>query len=189
MVGAIDSPQHMISPGFKEAGDVIVQIGLSSDLGGSMLAYRKDGKKLPGPIAPEHRDDFLQRMVALQKLMLDCIGKKLFKSAQDISEGGLAVALAECCLFSENGCGAAILLDEDEDLPAFLFGEPGGSILVTIDTNRVEELREVLDHYEILDFMELGEVTADGVLTYEGEVSLTVAEIKAAHDTNPYAEM
>lgn len=188
MVGAVDSPEHVISPGFKDAGDVIVQIGLSSDLGGSMLAYHKDGKKLPGPIAPEHRDDFIERMVALQKLMLDCIGKKLFKSAQDISEGGLAIALAECCLFSDTSCGASILLDEDEDLPAFLFGEPGGSILVTVDTNRVEELREILDQYETLDFMELGEVTVDGVLTYEGEASLTVAEIKAARDTNPYAE-
>ena len=68
-------------------------------------------------------------------------------SMLDVSEGGVAVALAESCLFSPTGAGAEILLDEEEVIANLLFGEPGASVVVTFAAGRREEFLELLDEF------------------------------------------
>src|SRR5579884_3098447 len=75
----------------------------------------------------------------LQALLLECIGEGLFASCHDVSDGGLAVCLAESATLS--GLGAAILLNPNE-LPreltpsALLFGEAQGLVVVTVRTEK-----------------------------------------------------
>ena len=71
----------------------------------------------------------------LQNLLIDCIGEGLFANCHDVSDGGLAVCLAECSMHGRQG--ALVLMnpaDFDAELPpsAHLFGEAQGRVVVTV---------------------------------------------------------
>lgn len=177
MVGAIDGADRVITPGFKDAGDQILVLGqLPSSLAGSLLAYRRDGNRLPAPLAAEHTENLIQRLSDLQRLLLAAIDRRILKTAQDVSEGGLAVALAECALFSPNGCGAYIDVEELDAIA--LFGEPGALVVIGVAEKDIDTLRELLDEFENVDFAEIGEVTHGGRLVING-TSMAVAGLAA----------
>jgi phosphoribosylformylglycinamidine synthase II len=113
MVGLIDDEKHVTTQWFKEAGDVIMLVGpvaAVSDrrsenelLGGSR--YLKVCHRLK--IGPPPRVD-LAHEIKVQNAVRDLIRAGLVKSAHDCSEGGLAVAVAECCFHPEKLFGAEI---------------------------------------------------------------------------------
>jgi phosphoribosylformylglycinamidine synthase len=67
--------------------------------------------------------------VAAQQAVRDAVRTGEICSAHDIAEGGLAVALAECCL--AGGLGAEVVLDASADPTAALFGEGSGGFLLS----------------------------------------------------------
>jgi phosphoribosylformylglycinamidine synthase len=119
MVGLIDREDHITTQWFKEAGDVIILVGgvvppLQDDagagindpgysLGGSQYLKVCHGLKI-GP--PPHVD--LPHEIKIQSAVRDLIREGLVNNAHDCSEGGLAVALAECCFNPEKLFGAEI---------------------------------------------------------------------------------
>ena len=75
----------------------------------------------------------------LHTLLLECIGEGLFASCHDVSDGGLAVCLAESAMLGRSG--ALILLNRNDfpgELPpsALLFGEAQGRVVVTVRTEK-----------------------------------------------------
>jgi phosphoribosylformylglycinamidine synthase len=78
--------------------------------------------------------------------------------AHDVSDGGLAVALAEAALWS--GVGAALELDDD---PLALFGEVGGQVVIALDPALVEPDPTGGD----VDVRRIGTVGGDGILGIE----------------------
>ena len=113
MVGLIDDEKHITTQWFKEEGNVIILVGTVvavSDsrseyglLGGSR--YLKVCHRLKiGP--PPHVD--LAHEIRVQNAVRDLIREDLVQSAHDCSEGGLAVALAECCFNPQQLFGAEI---------------------------------------------------------------------------------
>ena len=84
----------------------------------------------------------LARERALQRLLVDLAARRLVRSAHDCAEGGLAIALAECC-FETGGIGADIAIasvapDGGVDrLAATLFGESASRVLVSVASDRV----------------------------------------------------
>ena len=88
-------------------------------------------------------------------------------TAHDVSEGGLACALAECCI--EGGIGARVQLDEGE---AALFGEGPGGVVVAGPRAAVEQLEGAIV---------IGEVGGDA-LEIEGALSVPVSELRAAYE-------
>src|SRR5437899_655464 len=128
MVGLIDHENHITTQWFKNEGDAIILVGsvvppLRDDpghrkpsqsnaagindpgysLGGSQYLKVCHGLKI-GP--PPHVD--LPHEIKIQSAVRDLIREGLVKSAHDCSEGGLAVALAECCFNPEKLFGAEI---------------------------------------------------------------------------------
>ena len=100
MVGIVEKPEHITTQWFKDDGDVIILLGAVADtndpllgLGGS--AYLKSVHRLTTGTPP--RCD-LAREKSLQDALRGWIQSGAVKSAHDCSEGGLAVALAECCI-------------------------------------------------------------------------------------------
>jgi phosphoribosylformylglycinamidine synthase len=100
MVGLIEKPEHVTTQWFKDEGDAIILLGEiidSSDplfgLGGSAYLQRVHGLKTGTP----PRCD-LEKEVNLHLALRALIHSGVVKSAHDCSEGGLAVALAECCI-------------------------------------------------------------------------------------------
>jgi phosphoribosylformylglycinamidine synthase len=100
MVGLIEKPEHVTTQWFKDEGDAIILLGEVIDsndplfgLGGSAYLQRIHGLKTGTP----PRCD-LQKEVDLHLALRALIHSGVVKSAHDCSEGGLAVALAECCI-------------------------------------------------------------------------------------------
>ena len=104
MVGLIDDEKHVTTQWFKNAGDTIILVGeIGNKLGGSQFLKICHGLK-QGP--PPSVDLGLE--IKVQNAVRDLIRAGLVKSAHDCSEGGLGVALAECCFNPEKLFGAEI---------------------------------------------------------------------------------
>jgi phosphoribosylformylglycinamidine synthase len=105
MVGLLNNVERHCTQGFKEEGDVVLLLGPWPDeIGGSEYLSVVHGLET-GPVP--WLDLNLER--AVQQVCRDLIQQGLVESAHDLSEGGLAVALAECCI--SGGIGADIGLD------------------------------------------------------------------------------
>ena len=138
MVGLIEPADRTMTQWFKQAGDVIVLLGKTrEDLGGSeylkVVHYREQGSPPLLTIETEH---------ALHQFILKVIHEGLVRSAHDCSDGGLAVALAECCVSAPGeGLGAMIRLPLDGlRRDALLFGESQSRVILTVKTDVAAEV-------------------------------------------------
>jgi phosphoribosylformylglycinamidine synthase subunit PurL len=126
MVGLIADVDHITTQDFQAEGDAIILLGETyAELGGS--EYQKWAT---GSISgrPPHID--LAKEAAVQKLVYDAIFQGLVKSAHDLSEGGLGVALAESCFGNE--IGATVSLESDLRSDVLLFSESQSRILLSV---------------------------------------------------------
>ncbi|SVC99119.1 uncharacterized protein METZ01_LOCUS351973, partial [marine metagenome] len=141
MVGLIDKPEHITSQWFKDNGDAIILLGQAVNgndpllgLGGSALVQIEHGRKEGTPPPCD-----LARESALHDTLLGLIATGAVKSAHDCAEGGLAVALAECCISqliarsTPRLTGAALDLAglDGVRVDALLFGESHGRVVIT----------------------------------------------------------
>ncbi|MDB4908377.1 MAG: Phosphoribosylformylglycinamidine synthase 2 [Gemmatimonadetes bacterium] len=130
MVGLIDDLAHITRSHFQRAGDDIVLLGDSFDeIGGSEYLARVHG--VVGGAPP--RCD-LPAEKALIDALLEAIASGAVRSAHDCAEGGLAVALAECCVMSrDEPLGADVDLNAWPAVPlrAVLFGESQARVVVS----------------------------------------------------------
>ena len=141
MAGLVEEERHVTTQWFKEDGDAVILLGAPVDsedalqgLGGSAFLQVAHEAKTGQP--PRCN---LETERTLGTTLLGLIQSDLVKSAHDCSEGGLAVALAECT-FSDlearntpRFLGAEIDLSSVEDvrLDALLFGESHGRVVIT----------------------------------------------------------
>ncbi len=140
MVGLVESLEHVTRSRFPEREEAIVLLGEPTDeLGASEYLARIHGVVAGAP----PRCD-LERERAVIDALLAAIRAGLVSSAHDCSEGGLAVALAECAIGDpERKVGAEIELSGWDHLPlrALLFGEAQARIIATTpDAARLLEL-------------------------------------------------
>ena len=127
IVGLIEDLDKAVTPGFKDEGDAVILIGESKDeLGGTEYLKLRTGKGEGRAPALD-----LKREKAVHEVCLQAIEAGWVKSAQDPSEGGLAVCAAECAFHSPKGLGATIDVEGKERADALLFGESQSRILVT----------------------------------------------------------
>jgi len=137
MLGLIEDMDRITTQWFKDDGDLIYLIGENrEELGASEYLNIVFGKKT-GPI-PELD---LNHEKNVQDTVLEAIKQGLIKSAHDCSDGGLAVALAECCITErEKMNGAEVFLDDAIRTDCLLFGETQSRIVVTVDSGDAEAL-------------------------------------------------
>jgi phosphoribosylformylglycinamidine synthase II len=138
VVGVIEDAACALSARFPERPVAVVLLGESGpDLGGSEYLARVHGLIRGTPPALD-----LDAERRLQRLLVEAAADRLITSAQDCSEGGIAVALAECC-FGSGGLGAEV------DIPsvasplaadAALFGETPSRVIVSVDEEQVDAL-------------------------------------------------
>jgi phosphoribosylformylglycinamidine synthase len=94
----------------------------------------------------------------VQHVCLSAISEGLVRSAHDVGEGGLAVALAECCISGPGaGVGAVIELEGAIRPDALLFGESQSRIILTVRRRHLGRLRELAGAADVPLAM-LGEV-------------------------------
>jgi phosphoribosylformylglycinamidine synthase len=130
MVGVIESLEHVTRSAFVRDGDEIVLLGEPTDeLGGSEYLHTIHGVVAGVPPACD-----LARERALIDALLEAIALGAVHSAHDCSDGGLAVALAECAMMHRTRLmGAEVDLSAWSALPlrALLFGEAQGRVIVS----------------------------------------------------------
>lgn len=141
MVGLIDDVDLIMSSFFQQEGDIIYLIGptethLGASLFLSVMEKREEGPTPQPQLAQEKKHCNLVR---------DLIHSKLIVSAHDISDGGLAVALAECCFNPRGILGMKANIDQTQGLPweDILFGEGPGRFVVSCRPDKQASLEAV----------------------------------------------
>lgn len=134
MVGLVHDVDHITAQGFKSEGDIIILLGeTKAEFGGSELQYVKEG-------APSGRPPALDLAVekATQAAVLSAIRNGLVASAHDLSEGGIATALAESCISGK--IGAEVSFETALRPDHFLFSESQSRILLSATADKADEL-------------------------------------------------
>ena len=146
MLGLIEDVRRVITPGFKQPGDLIALLGATnSDLSVteySALVSKTDGAATRPTRVPKLD---LKAEFAVQAACLAAAEAGLLRSAHDCSDGGLAVALAECCFSSNNrpSSGAELDVAGDFDLPTRLFAETPSRIVISFDPAALEQIKKI----------------------------------------------
>lgn len=140
MVGLIEQAETAMTQWFKREGDAIILLGETrEELGGTeylrVVHHREQGE-------PPYLS--LEAERALHACVLRLIREGLVRSAHDCSDGGLAVALAECCIAGPVPLGAVVRLGGQAiRRDALLFGESQSRIVLSADPAAVETVLTV----------------------------------------------
>ncbi len=148
MVGLVEDVRRVVQPGFKGEGHLIALLGETGEgLAVSEYAVSIEGRTLEEMIASGASLPRLdvERERAVQAACLRAAEEGLLQSAHDLSDGGFAVALAECCFASQNrlSVGAKVELADDIRTTAQLFGETPSRIIISFEESaraRIEEI-------------------------------------------------
>jgi phosphoribosylformylglycinamidine synthase len=205
MVGLIDDEKHITTQWFKNEGDAIILIGetrsvASKDpddtevvrpapandrgytLGGSRFLKVCFGKKV-GPVPKLD----LELELSVQNMVRDLIRLGLVRSAHDCSEGGLAVALAECCFNPDRLFGAEINFENracagdtpaSTDATTLLFNEAQSRVIISCEPKNTAQVLSELKSKNV-PHAQIGSVITDSLrATVNGEnLSWRVAEL------------
>ncbi len=187
MLGLVeDLEAHSITADFKDEGDVIFLLSPAgwqhrNDLGGSEYLASIHGK-----VAGDAPHFDLEEEKAVQDAMLALIQAGLVQSAHDVSDGGLAVCLAEGILFSHEH-GAKIHISERNDLrlDVLLYGEAQSRIVFSTQAGKEKAVQEVINVFSV-QASPVGTVTGDGLhIEIDGNLVIDVSREAMAH---PYEE-
>lgn len=161
MVGLLDDIEQRRTMAFQQEGDFIVLLGdLRDELGGSehlYLAYNLEKGAVP--------ELDLEKAKALIELLLELARGKILSSCHDVSDGGLAVALAESAIKGKIGFEVDIP-GEGERWDGLLFSEAPGRVVASVNPQNLERLKAEAGKYKI-PVLTVGRV-GGGSLLYHG---------------------
>lgn len=167
MVGLFESLDHITPNHFQEAGDLVYLLGTTkAAFGGSELQYLLEGSY--SGKAPEID---LNEEKQMQQELLTAIKKGIIVSAHDLSEGGLAVALAES-LFTDRQLGVEAVLSGD--MTTALFSESQSRFLVTVKAENKADAEALLSNA-----VQIGRVTDSERLVVENDEKVVLDEAVA----------
>lgn len=157
MVGLVEEPKHATTISFKKEGDAIYMVGPKPENAHCSVYVREVfGQKLTPP------PDFdLSTEYKLHNAMSELIRASLLKSAHDISEGGLFVALAESAM--HGSFGFKIELPETARKDIFLFSESQSRVVVSVSLENIKTFEDLLSK-QGLEFHRLGTVMDTGFI-------------------------
>ncbi|HEY6046125.1 MAG TPA: AIR synthase-related protein, partial [Pyrinomonadaceae bacterium] len=182
MIGLIEDVKRVIQPGFKQAGDLIALLGVTRE----DLSLSEYANFIGSPTVSDTRVPVLDLELeqAVQAACLRAAEAGLLRSAHDCSDGGLAVALAECCFSSLNrtATGANVKLPGEYDLATRLFSETPSRIIISFsESNRFEIERMAAEAGCPMTL--LGEVGGDRLRIESGGQELIGAQIAELEHT------
>ena len=129
VVGIVEDARRVVGRTFREAGAVVMLLGAPGGaLGGSEFLKVMHG--LVRGVPPELD---LGAELAVQRLVADLAAAGRLRSAHDCSDGGLAVALAECA-FESDGVGFDVTVPgvDEAGVAAALYGEAASQVVVSV---------------------------------------------------------
>jgi len=139
MVGLIENIENHLTQWFKDEGDIIVLLGQTKEEFGGSEYLKQIHSKVCGQ--PPELD--LELEIKLIEVLLKASEKGIIKSAHDISEGGIAVAVSECCFTPTGPIGFEISVSHLLRKDAILFSESQGRAVVSLSTTNLNNLKEL----------------------------------------------
>ncbi len=173
-VGLLDDVSVHATIAFRKAGEVILLIGETTGwLGQSVylrdVCGREEGAPPPVDLETERRNgDFVRGLIRAGRA----------KTVHDLSDGGLAVALAEMAMAS--GIGATIDKLPEGDAHAVLFGEDQARYVLSVEPGQADAIRIDAEKAGV-PILRLG-VTGGDTLAIKGEDPVTIAALEKAHE-------
>ncbi|MFO7981536.1 MAG: phosphoribosylformylglycinamidine synthase subunit PurL [Candidatus Aminicenantes bacterium] len=139
VVGIIEDLDYITRPEFRGPGDTIILLGKNKEEIGASEYLKQIHSQKSG--APPTID--LDKEKRVQAFCLEAIFKGMLKSAHDISQGGLAQCLAECCVLGNNPMGCQIDLNDKIRTDALLFGETQSRILISLEGKDLDAFKDL----------------------------------------------
>ena len=186
ILGILEDAKHVQKIAFRNAGDVLVL--LEGEAAAPQRNYQQEfssseyAKTISEIVAGQPPAIHLDQERQLIELLVSLAGTGKAQSAHDLSDGGLAVALAESC-FAAGSLGAEVTLDDSAPAEYALFGESGARAIVSVAPEHVAALRQLAAENQTA-LREIGKVTRDNVLRiqYKGRTVIS-ASVPALKDT------
>jgi len=197
VLGILDDASHVMKVALRSPGDAIFLLdGLNSSIrhserseesafslhaAASEFSCSEYSKTIAGIVAGEPPAIDL----AAEKRLIDCLvalaSQGIAASVHDISDGGLAVTLAESC-FASNGLGASASPAGDVPAESALFNEGGARCIVTVTPENIAALQSLAAQYGVAA-NHIGQVTGDGTLRiqYKGRAIID-SDVKKLRD-------
>ncbi len=164
-LGRIEDAGKTITQSFKNTASLLYLVGERKDECGGSIYYSLSGElgaNLPRP----DLDEIRRQIYAIT----DAVERELILSAHDISEGGIAVALAEMCFGNQIGCEVTVKGGQRED--KILFGETSGLILEISPDDSVA-VESVFDRHNI-DISRIGNTTEHQAIIINDCINLAI---------------
>jgi phosphoribosylformylglycinamidine synthase len=178
VLGILDDASRVMKIGFRAAGDVILLLDGANhasrhsersekSLWAREFSSSEYAKRIGGIVAGEPPAIDL----AAEKRLIDCLialaAEGQVRSAHDISDGGIAVTLAESCFAGTGSAkGTSVKLDDEAPAELALFGERGARCVVSVAAENVGAVLATARQYGV-EGREIGKVTADSALRIE----------------------
>jgi len=175
MVGVIDDYQRRLGAALRAEGDFVLLIGSShNDLGGSEYLKVEHGHVAGRPPALD-----LTREKAVNRLILSAAQSGYMHSAHDCADGGMLIALAECCLLGGIGVRCPAIRPEPPlRLDAAFFGESPSRYIVSVPSRAMPEMQSLARRHNV-ELSMLG-LAGGGFVEFEGQLKVSLAELRAA---------
>jgi phosphoribosylformylglycinamidine synthase subunit PurL len=171
VLGVHDDVRKRLPIRFARADRAVVLLGRTeAELGGSLWAHVAHGHLGGRPPAVD-----LDAERRLAEVLTTAAARGLVEAAHDLSDGGLAIALAECCLAGGLGCTVAL----PGDPFVHLFSESAARAVVAVRPGAEAEFAELCSAAGV-PAVTLGQ-TGGGSLDVEGSFRIGLDELAAAH--------
>ena len=175
MVGLIADYGKRLGAAFRGEGDFVLLIGSShNDLGGTEYLKVEHGYVAGRPPALD-----LTREQSVNRVILTAAQSGYLRSAHDCADGGMLVALAECCLLGGIGVRCPAMRPEPPlRLDAAFFGESPSRFIVTVTSRAMPEIQSLARRHNV-ELSLLG-LTGGDTLEFEGQLKVSLIELRQA---------
>lgn len=172
MLGLMEDYRLATTQFFKQDQDLVILLGsLEAGLGATEYLKTVHDKVAGTPPCID-----LEQEMRLQALVLELIKDRCIQSAHDVSDGGLVVALAECC-FNTQGCfGFNGSFADAQAKTALYFGEAGGRVIVSAKADALAKI-ESKTAAKGLAFTILGTVTKAPAFKINSDIHCDIEEL------------
>jgi len=194
ILGIIEDTSHVMKIAFREEGDAIVLLDGATPVvpvqhadpaqdARREFSSSEYSKVIAGIVAGEPPAIDLAAEKRLQGCLVSLAAGGLVHSAHDISDGGLAVTLVECCFGSAAKLGAEASLDEHDPAEIAAFGERGARAVVSVNATSLARILETARQYGVAAH-QIGKVVRDGAfrIQYKGRIVVD-SSVETLRDT------
>jgi phosphoribosylformylglycinamidine synthase len=185
IVGILEDVSKAVPANFQREGDAVLLLTLPAGIAGNRLLEEFGSSEFSKVILEKlwGRPPRLQLIeeAELHKCFAKLADERLLHSARDISDGGIAVALAEGCFAHQIGVRVTVPGGlPDDPMSCVLFAEHASEVIVTCAPESVEKIEKIADDCGFVTVVHLGTTIADRVeISVNGQpvISETIANL------------